>query len=164
MAQFSGNAQRLDPYKNFKFRLWDGDRTYFGNKLTGLFPPPDVIEYREGSDSSGPHKSLAGMKGDATTGNQKANLSFSEWASKVWNFGSGDGAQTPSTPHRKDIRVELYDETGQPVVRYRIDGCWVSELQLPQGHLLHCLHPRGPGSIQEQLAGIFEASLRRLRS
>jgi hypothetical protein len=78
MAQFSGNAQRLDPYKNFKFRLWDGDRTYFGNKLTGLFPPPDVIEYREGSDSSGPHKSLAGMKGDATTGNQKANLSFSE--------------------------------------------------------------------------------------
>ena len=33
---FPANPKRLDPYKNFKFRLkWDGKYVYGGSKLTG---------------------------------------------------------------------------------------------------------------------------------
>ena len=37
MAQFPANPKRLDPYKNFKFRLkWDGKYVFGGSKVTGL--------------------------------------------------------------------------------------------------------------------------------
>ena len=37
MAQFPANPKRLDPYKNFKFRLkWDGKYVYGGSKLTDV--------------------------------------------------------------------------------------------------------------------------------
>ena len=37
MAQFSVNAQRFDPYKNFKFRLkWDGCYVAGISKVSGL--------------------------------------------------------------------------------------------------------------------------------
>ncbi len=44
------NAQRLDPYKNFKFRLnYDGRHVYGGNQVTG-FTPASVAAYRSGGD------------------------------------------------------------------------------------------------------------------
>ena len=52
MPQFAGHAQRLDPYKNYKIRLWDGNRTYLGSKHTGLVPPPEVVKHRAGGDPS----------------------------------------------------------------------------------------------------------------
>ena len=37
MAQFTVNAQRFDPYKNFKFRVkWDGNYVAGVSKITGL--------------------------------------------------------------------------------------------------------------------------------
>ena len=47
MAQFSANPTRLDPYKNFKFRLkWDGKYIFGGSKLTGLKRTTEVVEHR----------------------------------------------------------------------------------------------------------------------
>jgi hypothetical protein len=46
MTHFSVNATRLDPYKNFKFRLkWDGKYVYGGSKLTGMKRITDVVEH-----------------------------------------------------------------------------------------------------------------------
>ncbi|MDD0857521.1 hypothetical protein NHF46_06590 [Arthrobacter alpinus] len=40
MAQFSVNAQRFDPYKNFKFRIkWDGHYVAGVSKVGGLKRP-----------------------------------------------------------------------------------------------------------------------------
>jgi hypothetical protein len=133
MAQFSGNAQRLDPYKNFQISAVGWRPYVLWQQVYGRFPPRDVIAYREGSDSSGSRKSVAGMKGDATAGYQKANLSFSEWASKVWNFGWGDGAQTPaqtpSTPHRKRHSRGALPRDRTATGRLQNRCCWVFELQ-----------------------------------
>ena len=167
MAQFAGDAQRLDPYKNFKLRLWDGNRTYFGSMLTGLFPPPEVVKHRAGGDPSTSLKSLGQSKYDPVALNRGVfqDQAFSTWASQVWNFGSSLGAETSLANFRKDIYLELYDEAGQAVVAYKLIGYSVSETQaLPPGGVLHhFLHPNGHGSIQEQLAVIFENSLRRSR-
>jgi phage tail-like protein len=167
MAQNASDAQRLDPYKKFTLRLWDGNRTYSGIIRTGLIPPPEVVKYRAGGDPSTAHKSPGRNKYEAITLERgiTQDTAFSSWASQVWNFGSGQGSQVSLASFRKDIFLELYNEAGQPVVRYRIYGLSVSETPVlsPGGALPHFLQPNGPKSIQDQLAVIFQNSLKRLR-
>ena len=93
------------------------------------------------------------------------DTTFSTWASQVWDFGSGMGSEVSSANFRRDIFLEFCNETGQLVVRYRIYGSNVSETPVlpPGGVFHHFLHPRGHRSIQEQLAVIFQNSLRRYR-
>ena len=51
MAQFSVNAQRFDPYKNFKFRVkWDGRYVAGISKVGALKRSTEVVEHREGGD------------------------------------------------------------------------------------------------------------------
>lgn len=167
MGKVAGGAQRFDPYKNFKFRLWVGNRMYFGSKSTGLLPPSEVAEYRAGNDPSTSPKSPGRNKYDAVTLDRGVtqNLAFSDWASQVWNYGSALGAETSSANYRKNIHLEFYDEAGSSVVTYRIYSPWISEIPTlpPGGRFVHFIHPQGARSIQEQLAVIFESSLTRLR-
>ena len=58
MHQVSVNAGRLDPYKNFKFRVkWDGRYVAGISRMSGLRRTTEVIEHREGGDPSSSHKS-----------------------------------------------------------------------------------------------------------
>ena len=58
MAQFSVNAQRFDPYKNFKFRVkWDGRYVAGVSKVSALKRTTEVVEHREGGDPSTSRKS-----------------------------------------------------------------------------------------------------------
>ena len=68
MAQFTVNAQRFDPYKNFKFRVrWDGRYVAGVSKVSGLKRTTEVIEHRQGGDPSMVHKSPGRTKYDAIT-------------------------------------------------------------------------------------------------
>ena len=117
MAQFSVNAQRFDPYKNFKFRVkWDGKYVAGVSKVSSLKRTTEVVKYREGGDPSSSRK----MPG---------RTEFEKWANKVWNFGSGLGSEVSLKDFRKDIIIELYNEAGQLVIAYRVFRCWVSEFQ-----------------------------------
>ena len=58
MAQFSVNAQRFDPYKNFKFRVkWDGRYVAGVSKVSALKRTTEVVKHREGGDPSSSRKS-----------------------------------------------------------------------------------------------------------
>ena len=58
MAQFTVNAQRFDPYKNFKFRVkWDGRYVAGVSKVGALKRTTEVVEHREGGDPSTSRKS-----------------------------------------------------------------------------------------------------------
>ena len=51
MAQFSVNASRFDPYKNFKFRVkWDGRYVAGVSKMSALKRTTEVVKHREGGD------------------------------------------------------------------------------------------------------------------
>ena len=51
MPQFSLNAQRRDPYKNFKFRIkWDGRYVAGVSKVSALKRTTEVVKYRKGGD------------------------------------------------------------------------------------------------------------------
>ena len=110
MAQFSVNTQRLDPYKNFKFRLkWDGKYVLGCSKLSGLKRTTEVVEHREGGDPSTSHKSPGRNKYEALTleRGRTQDLEFQRWAGLVWSIGGGLGAEVSLANFRKDIYLEF---------------------------------------------------------
>jgi phage tail-like protein len=132
MAQFSINAQRFDPYKNFKFRVkWDGRYVAGISKVGALKRTTDVVEHREGGDPSTSRKSAGRNKFDPITLERGVthDTEFEKWANKVWNFGSGLGAEVSLKDFRKDIILEVYNEAGQLALAYKVFRCWVSEFQ-----------------------------------
>jgi phage tail-like protein len=132
MAQFSVNAQRFDPYKNFKFRVkWDGRYVAGVSKVSGLKRTTEVVEHREGGDPSTSRKSPGRVKFEAITLERGVthDVEFEQWANRVWNFGSGLGSEVSLKNFRKDFIVELYNEAGQLVIAYKVFRAWVSEYQ-----------------------------------
>ena len=132
MAQFAVNTHRFDPYKNFKFRLkWDGRYVAGVAKCGALKRSTEVVEHREGGDPSTSRKSPGRTKYEAITLERGVthDLEFEAWANKVWNYGSGLGAETSLQDFRKDIILEVYNEAGQLAIAYKIYRCWVSEFQ-----------------------------------
>jgi phage tail-like protein len=132
MAEFSVNPTRFDPYKNFKFRVkWDGRYVAGVSKVSALKRTTEVVEHREGGDPSTSRKSPGRTKYEAITLERGVthDVEFEQWANKVWNFGSGLGAEVSLKDFRKDILVEVYNEAGQLALSYRVFRCWVSEYQ-----------------------------------
>ncbi len=132
MAQFSVNATRFDPYKNFKFRVkWDG-RTVAGiSKVGALKRSTEPVEHREGGDPSTTRKSPGRTKYEAISLERGVthDVEFEKWANKVWNYGSGLGAEVSLKDFRKDLIIEVYNEAGQLALAYKVFRCWVSEYQ-----------------------------------
>jgi phage tail-like protein len=132
MAQFSVNTHRFDPYKNFKFRVkWDGRYVAGISKVGSLKRTTEVVKHREGGDPSSTRKSPGRTEYEAITLERGVthDKEFEQWANRVWNFGSGLGAEVSLKDFRKDILIELYNEAGQLVFTYKIYRCWVSDFQ-----------------------------------
>lgn len=132
MAQFSVNAQRFDPYKNFKFRVrWDGRYVAGVSKVGALKRSTELVEHREGGDPSTSRKSPGRTKFEAISLERGVthDTEFEKWANKVWNYGSGLGMEVSLKDFRKDIIIEIYNEAGQLALAYKVYRCWVSEFQ-----------------------------------
>jgi phage tail-like protein len=132
MAQFTVNANRFDPYKNFKFRVkWDGRYVAGVSKVSALKRSTEMVEHREGGDPSTSRKSPGRTKYEAVTLERGVthDLEFERWANKVWNVGAGLGAEVSLKDFRKEVSIEVYNEAGQKVLAYNLFRCWVSEYQ-----------------------------------
>ncbi|BAV96967.1 phage tail protein [Lysobacter sp. K5869] len=132
MAQFTVNAQRFDPYKNFKFRVkWDNKYVAGISKVSALKRTTEVVKHREGGDPSSSRKSPGRSEFEAITLERGVthDKEFEQWANKVWNYGSGLGSETSLKDFRKDLIIEVYNEAGQLAIAYRVYRCWVSEFQ-----------------------------------
>jgi phage tail-like protein len=132
MAEFTVNAQRFDPYKNFKFRVkWDNKYVAGVSKVSSLKRTTEVVKHREGGDPSSSRKSPGRTEYEAITLERGVthDKEFEQWANKVWNFQAGLGSEVSLKDFRKDIIVEVYNEAGQLALAYKIFRCWVSEFQ-----------------------------------
>jgi phage tail-like protein len=133
MAQFTVNPQRLDPYKNFKFRVKTSDgKTLLGvSKCSMLKRTTEVVKHRDGGDYSSSRKSPGRTEYDAITLERGVthDPEFEKWANKVWNYGAGLGAEVSLKDFRKDLIIEVYNEAGQLAISYKVYRCWVSEFQ-----------------------------------
>jgi phage tail-like protein len=132
VAQFTVNAQRVDPYKNFKFRVkWDGQYVAGVSKVGGLKRTTEVVKHREGGDPSTERLSPGRTNYDPITLERGVthDTAFSDWTNKVWNFGMGLGSEVSLKDFRKDLIIEVYNEAGQLALAYKVFRCWVSEYQ-----------------------------------
>ena len=132
MAQFPINPTRIDPYKNFKFRLvWD-DEGVKGpiagvSKVSGLKRTTEPVTHRDGGDISTKRHSPGVSTFEPITIERGIthDLAFEKWATKVYST-AGDGAM--SLLHfRKDITIELYNLQGVKVKAWQVFRCWPSE-------------------------------------
>ena len=134
MAQFTVNAQRFDPYKNFKFRVkWDGRYVAGISKVSALKRTTEVVKHRDGGDNSSDHKSPGRTSYDAITLERGLthDPEFEAWANKVHPY-SGDAAMDLAN-YKKELTLEMMNEKGHTVFRYFLHACWVSEFtSLPE--------------------------------
>jgi phage tail-like protein len=130
MAQFTVNASRVDPYKNFKFRVkWDGRYVAGISKISALRRTTEVVEHREGGDPSAGHKSPGRTEYEAITLERGVthDLEFERWANKVWSLGAPLGSEVSLKDFRKDIVIEILNEAGQVTHAWQVFRCWPSE-------------------------------------
>src|SRR5579885_87631 len=108
MAEFVVNAQRFDPYKNFKFRVkWDGQYVAGISKVSGLKRTTEVVKHREGGDPSTTRKSPGRTEYDAITLDRGVthDKEFEQWANKVWNLNGGPGTEVSLKDFRKEVII-----------------------------------------------------------
>ena len=132
MPQFTVNPQRMDPYKNFKFRVkWDGKVVAGVSRISALRRTTEVIEHREGGDPSSSRKSPGRSSFEPITLERGVthDPAFEDWANLVWRLGAGLGSEVALASFRKDIVIELFNEAGQIVLAYKVYRCWVSQYQ-----------------------------------
>lgn len=128
------STQRLDPYKNFKFRVfWEGSTTAVAgvSKVSSLKRTTDPVEHRQGNEPSTSHKSPGRTKYDAVTLERGITVDheFEQWANQVWNFQANAGSESSLKNFRRNVVIEVMNEAGQPVLRYFLYRAWVSEFQ-----------------------------------
>ncbi len=130
---FSVNTNRFDPYKSYNFLVYfDPSTTPVAgvSKISGgLKRTSTPIDYKQGG-------SYITQKGLGRTEHSQITLErgithdtdFEEWANAALKLDKG----VPSVSLknlRRNIRIELLNEERQPVHRYIVYRCWVSEYQ-----------------------------------
>ncbi|MCX6143650.1 MAG: phage tail protein [Ignavibacteriales bacterium] len=126
MPQFVINPSRVDPYKNFKFKIkWDGRYVAGVSKMSPLLRKTEVIQHREGGDPSVSRKSPGRTEYAPITLERGVthDPDFENWANLAFNHGG----QMSLKNFRKDITIEMLNEAGQKVIAYKVYRCWVSE-------------------------------------
>jgi phage tail-like protein len=125
---FVVNAQRVDPYKNFKFRvLLDGKPVLGVSKVGSLKRTTEVVKHRSGGENSYDHKSPGRSSYDAITLERGIthDLEFEKWANQVHAFL--DDPAMDLSGYKRDLMLEVMNEKGQVAIRYHMFSCWVSE-------------------------------------
>jgi phage tail-like protein len=137
-TEFPVNPTRIDPYKNFKFRVkWDNQYVAAVSKVSGLKRTTEVVKHRDGGDESSSRKSPGRTEYEPITLERGVtqDVVFEQWANKVWDY---QNAQAPADQRtmevsladfRKEIIIDVFNEAGQKVLSYQVYRCWVSEYQ-----------------------------------
>ena len=129
---FTVNVNRFDPYKNYRFLVYFGESVLpvaGVSKVTGMKRTSDVIEYKEGGNA-------IILKGIGRTKYEPVTLErgvthddeFEKWANAAQVLDKGSPRSSLGAL-RKEIRIVLQNEAGQPVQQYIVHRCWVSEYQ-----------------------------------
>lgn len=128
MPQFTVNANRIDPYRNFKFHVrWDNRIVAGVSKVSALKRSTEMVSHREGNDVSTPRHSPGATSFEAITLERGVTFDsdFEDWANLVYST-QGDGAVSLAN-FRKDIKINVLNLQGVVVRAYNVFRCWPSE-------------------------------------
>jgi phage tail-like protein len=131
-------SSRLDPYKNFKFRVkFEGSSSYVAgiSKVSALKRTTEVVKFRDGGDESTSRKSPGRTEYEAITLERGVthDVTFEQWANKTWDYNNAQAASADQevslADFRRNLTIDLFNEAGQKVISYQVFRCWVSEYQ-----------------------------------
>ena len=113
-------ATRVDPYKNFRFRVEiDGIQQASFAECAGLGSEIEVVEYREGSDPSAVRK----LPGTVTYPDIVLRWGVTDSRELYnWHLGIING-----NLQRKNGSVVLLDDSGQERIRWNFFQAWPSK-------------------------------------
>jgi phage tail-like protein len=132
MALFPANLNRYDPYKAFRFLVYFGKSTTAVaavSKVGAIKRSSDVIEYKAAGEA-------IILKGLGRTKYEPIMLErgitqdrdFHDWANSAQVLDQGHPT-TSLANLRREVSIVLLNEAAQPVIRYVVHRCWVSEYQ-----------------------------------
>jgi phage tail-like protein len=130
---FPANLCRYSPYATFRWLVYFGTSTTpvaAMSKVTGgLKRSSDVIEYKEAGNAV-ILKSLGRTKYEPVTLERGVtqDKDFETWANAAQVLDHG-AASTSLANLRREITITLLNEEAQPVLRWTLHRCWVSEYQ-----------------------------------
>ena len=130
MPQFTVNTHRIDPYKNFKFRVkWDNRFVAGLSKMSAIKRTTEAIEWREAGGSSIVRKMPGRSKMEPIT--LEAGLThdrqFLDWAQQL-SSPNGDAAMSLKN-YRKEVTIQVLNMQGTPVMAFTLRRAWPSEFQ-----------------------------------
>src|SRR5437867_10956674 len=105
---FIKNANRVDPYKSFKFRVkWDGKVVLGVSKVSALKRTTEVVKHRDGGDPSTDHKSPGRTTYDAVTMERGLthDHELEKWANMVHAY-AGDPAMDLANS-KQELTLEM---------------------------------------------------------
>ena len=129
---FTVNINRYNPYANGRFLDYFGtstDPVAAVSKVGGMKRSSEVIEYKEGGNPV-ILKGIGRTKYDPITLERgiTQDQDFVEWANASQVLDKG-APKTSLKNLRREVRIDLLNEEGQPVWRFLVHRCWVSEYQ-----------------------------------
>jgi phage tail-like protein len=131
---FPANVNRFDPYKTYRFLVYFTTTSptvpvAAVSKVTGLKRSSDVIEYKEAGNAV-ILKGLGRTKYEPITLERgiTQDKTFEAWANAAQVLDHGSPS-TSLASLRQEISITLLNEEAQPVLRWLIHRCWVSEYQ-----------------------------------
>ena len=121
-------GQEKDVKVNFLVK-WDGKAIPGITQVSGLSRITVPIEHRSGEDPSVMRYSpgISKFVPIVLKRPRTFDKSFEQWANKVWNLGSGLGSEVSLKDYRKDIVIQLIDDSGNVLMAFMVYRCWISE-------------------------------------
>ncbi len=136
MIPFPVNPHRIDPYKNFKFRIYFSPQSTpvaAVSKMSAVKKTTEAIEWREAGGPSVVRKMPGRTKFEPVTleAGVTHDKTFLDWAQQV-NHPLGDAATSPLN-FRREVIVEVLNMQGNPALEFTLHRAWPSEFQaLPE--------------------------------
>jgi phage tail-like protein len=126
MSKFTASNRRYNPYRDFKFRVfWEGSHM----PVAGFRKALNLsTAHRKAHATAHPIREHGSgrTKYDAIT-LERGVTSDPEFAG--WAGAGAGGSANPLTSAVRDVRIERYNEAGEPMQCYRLVRCRVAEFQ-----------------------------------
>lgn len=125
------NARRFDPYKNFKFRVRiDGKIVAAVSKVSGIQAATRAITAKTGINKLRAIPSQT-KKFEPITLERGVthDAEFEKWAFNFQRPAKSARSSSSLKNLRKDIIIEVYNETGELTRAFKLKRCWLSKIQ-----------------------------------
>ncbi len=130
MARLTPNTNRLDPYRTFRFKVkWDNLYVAGLSKMSALKRSTEMVEWREAGENIISRKLPGKSKFEGVTleAGVTYDTAFQDWAELVNDFKSHSLVNLEE--FRKNITIDVFNESGIKVISYNLFRCWPSEYQ-----------------------------------